>query len=172
MQIGIHYLYPHLFQFLFPVLFFFVLLFSSSLWDCRRSDFVLVSFFHFSDIFFRSILRNLVHALNDDVLTCYEKLLQSHKKDKENIIVNQNRALQLLFDFKFISTIFGERSKTEVKGLLDNTKKNSRHCCTRVKSKEKIQLAIFDLIKHRICLLKQGRWLAEALACHQLYCAH
>ena len=56
----------------------------------------------------------LVRGLGDDVLTSYEKLLKRHYKDKENHGIDQNRALQAVFDFKFLSTVFGERSKVEV----------------------------------------------------------
>lgn len=61
----------------------------------------------------RSILRELVRGLGDDVLACYEKLLERHYKDKQNAGIDQNRALQAVFDFKFLSTVFGERSKVE-----------------------------------------------------------
>ena len=63
-------------------------------------------------LFSRSILRDLVRGLAEDVLTCYEKLLESYKKDKN--VIDQNRALQALFDFKFLSSVFGDRSKTDV----------------------------------------------------------
>ena len=63
-------------------------------------------------VFSRSILRDLVRGLSEDVLTCYEKLLESYKKDKD--VIDQNRALQSIFDFKFLSSVFGDRSKTDV----------------------------------------------------------
>jgi hypothetical protein len=46
------------------------------------------------------------------VLTCYEKLLGRYKEDKD--VIGQNRALQATFDFKFLSSVFGDRSKAEV----------------------------------------------------------
>ncbi|CAB4014356.1 spectrin beta chain, non-erythrocytic 1 isoform X1 [Paramuricea clavata] len=59
----------------------------------------------------RSILRDLVRGLSEDVLKCYENLLARYKKDKD--VIDQNRALQAIFDFKFLSSVFGDRSKTE-----------------------------------------------------------
>ncbi len=46
------------------------------------------------------------------MLTCYENLLERYNKDKD--VIDQNRALQAIFDFKFFSSVFGDRSKTEV----------------------------------------------------------
>ena len=62
---------------------------------------------------FRSILRELVRGLGDDVLSCYEKFLERHYKDKENPCIDQNRALQAVFDLKFLTTVFGEPSKPD-----------------------------------------------------------
>lgn len=62
--------------------------------------------------FCRSILRDLVRGLSDDLLSCYEKLLTRYKQNKD--VINQNRALQFIFDFKFLSSVFGDRSKAEV----------------------------------------------------------
>ena len=50
------------------------------------------------------------------MLKCYENLLARYKKDKD--VIDQNRALQAIFDFKFLSSVFGDRSKTEVGYLL------------------------------------------------------
>ena len=50
------------------------------------------------------------------MLTSYEKLLEQHKQKN---VIDQNRALQTLFDFKFLSSVFGDRSKSEV-GLYPN----------------------------------------------------
>ncbi|XP_028398941.1 conserved oligomeric Golgi complex subunit 1-like [Dendronephthya gigantea] len=61
----------------------------------------------------RFILRDLVQGLSDNVLRSYEKLLDRHKDEN---VIDQNRALQTLFDFRFLSSVFGDRSKSEDNG--------------------------------------------------------
>lgn len=55
----------------------------------------------------------MVRVLGEDLLLSYETLLDCYRENKE--IIDQNRALQCIFDFKFTSSILGDRSKTEVK---------------------------------------------------------
>ncbi|XP_046839334.1 conserved oligomeric Golgi complex subunit 1-like isoform X2 [Xenia sp. Carnegie-2017] len=62
----------------------------------------------------RSVLRDLVRVLGEDLLLSYETLLDCYRENKE--IIDQNRALQCIFDFKFTSSILGDRSKTENDG--------------------------------------------------------
>ncbi|XP_031572017.1 conserved oligomeric Golgi complex subunit 1-like [Actinia tenebrosa] len=53
----------------------------------------------------RKILQELVDTLSDNILHLYEKLVEESETS-----LPQNRSLQCLFDFKFISAIFAGRS--------------------------------------------------------------
>lgn len=54
---------------------------------------------------FRQILQELVDTLSDQILRLYEKLVEEYETT-----LPQNRSLQCLFDFKFITAIFAGRS--------------------------------------------------------------
>ncbi|KAL3866853.1 hypothetical protein ACJMK2_044112 [Sinanodonta woodiana] len=63
----------------------------------------------------RSTLQLLIYHVSDKLMAMYEKILTEHKSAKSNLPrLNQRRALQLLFDLKFILQVIPR--KDEIKG--------------------------------------------------------
>ncbi len=63
----------------------------------------------------RVTLISLVEDLTDGVLGVYERLLGLGDTEGDSAgLVTQNRALQVLFDIRFLASVMGRKEETEV----------------------------------------------------------
>jgi hypothetical protein len=62
----------------------------------------------------RSVLEHLVCSLSDGIINTYKALLNQSSTDKEHC-VNQQRALQLIFDVKFLRMIIPRKDDCPVR---------------------------------------------------------
>ncbi|KAK3579911.1 hypothetical protein CHS0354_012452 [Potamilus streckersoni] len=62
----------------------------------------------------RSTLQLLIYSVSDKLIAMYEKILKEHKSAKSSMPrLNQRRALQLLFDLKFILQVIPRKDDTK-----------------------------------------------------------
>lgn len=62
----------------------------------------------------RAILQELTDSVSDKVLTLYEQLASQKEPKGSQAAISQNRALQLLFDLKFTTSILPKKVDEQV----------------------------------------------------------
>ena len=68
-------------------------------------------------LFFRSVLQHLMNLVSDGILKVYENIVKGKKDPAVHCPLNQQRALQLLFDIKFVLLIIPRKDDSRVIAL-------------------------------------------------------
>ena len=63
---------------------------------------------------FRSVLQHLVCLISDGLLKTYETIIKERRADSSPCPLNQQRALQLLFDIRFLLLIIPRKDDSRV----------------------------------------------------------
>lgn len=64
--------------------------------------------------FIRSVLQDIVNRSSDGIIGCYEKLLPTGKSGETSLPFTQQRALQALFDVRFLLQIIPRKDDDKV----------------------------------------------------------